>query len=250
MTGDTVVEGAAADRVATPGRTEPGGTDVRAPAQGEPGSDGAAPARHLVAVPSSGSRGKRARRLRWAAPVGIAAGVIAFLGFGIQQFGGSQADRATSAAGSAADDSTFSAGAETLALSGGIVQVSETGIDYRRDTLSQVGVSELAGSVPQAGARASGFRHAPDEAHQPAKAEAGLARLRVQQALQACIDAIAAEHGAGEITPQSVDFAQFEGAAAVIVQFTAAGATWVWAAGPECGLAGVGAAKLDAVKVG
>jgi len=63
---------------------DPSGGATVAPAVMEPGTDGAAPARHLVAVPS-GSRGKRARLLRWAAPVGIAAGVLAFVGFGFQQ---------------------------------------------------------------------------------------------------------------------------------------------------------------------
>ena len=73
---------------AGPERTAPIGDVFRGatagPAAMEPGSDGVAPARHLVAVPSA-SRSKRARRLRWAAPVGIAAGVLAFVGFGFQQ---------------------------------------------------------------------------------------------------------------------------------------------------------------------
>jgi hypothetical protein len=77
-----------------------------------------------------------------------------------------------------------------------------------------------------------------------------LDRLRVQEALRACIEAISEQHGAGEIVPQTVDFARFDGAPAVVVEFAAADGSWVWASGPACGTSGVGAAKLAAVKVG
>jgi hypothetical protein len=220
-----------------------------APAAMEPGTDGAAPVRHLVAVASSGSRSKRARRLRWAAPVGIAAGVLAFIGFGVQQLGSTDAGQDTSAASSAEDNSAQAAAGDALALPGGIVPVSNSGIDYRRDTLGQVTITTLATGAPAAPS-ASSFKQAPGTAPRNALDESALARLRVQEALKACIDAIAAQQGAGEITAQSVDFARFEGAPAVIVQFSTANATWVWAAGPDCGSPGVGADKLASVQVG
>jgi hypothetical protein len=213
------------------------------PAVMEPGTDGAAPERHLVAVPS-GSRSKRARRLRWAAPVGIAAGVLAFVGFGFQQqfAGGGSEDTAT--AGSAAEQAMpQAAGAQALPL-------TASGTDYRRRTLEQAGGDQTMLAPPELHGESGGFRKALPSPGQ-APGSSGLDRLRVQEALRACLDAIAAEQGAGAISPQLIDFARFDGAPAVIVEFTTtAGGTWVWAVGPACGAPGSGAAKLASVKVG
>ena len=224
------------------------------PAVMEPGTDGAAPARHLVAVPS-GSRGKRARRLRWAAPVGIAAGVLAFVGFAFQQqfAGGGSEDRAAtvSSAGSAAERAMPQVAAgEELALPGGSVPLSESGTAYRRDNLQQAAGAQPLVAPPELGEqRSNDFPKAAPSAERASGSSPALNRLRVQAALRACLDAIAAEQGAGEITPQLIDFAEFDGAPALIVEFTTtAGGSWVWAAGPECGAAG--ADKLASVKVG
>ena len=237
------------------GATNPTGAEnaigaAAGPAAMEPGSDGAAPVRHLVAVPS-GSRSRRARRLRWAAPVGIAAGVLAFVGFGFQQqFAGDSSQDTAASAGNAAEAPSApqaAAGAER-----GLMDISarivESGTDYRLATLSQsVALSRTAANLPQ------------DQVETMTKAapsagmitmDAPLDRLRVQEALGACIDAIAAQHGAGEIVPKIVDFARFDGAPAVIVEFTATDGSWVWASGPACGTPEAGAAKLGAVKVG
>jgi hypothetical protein len=225
------------------------------PAVMEPGTDGAAPARHLVAVPS-GSRGRRARRLRWAAPVGIAAGVLAFVGFAFQQqfAGGASEDRAVTAdtAGSAAEQPRPQAAAagEELALPGGSVPISESGTAYRRENLQQAAGAQPFVAPPELGEQQSDdFPKAAPSAEQAPASSSALNRLRVQAALRACLDAIAAEQGAGEITPRLIDFAEFDGAPALIVEFTTtAGGSWVWAAGPECGAAG--ADKLASVKVG
>jgi hypothetical protein len=216
----------------------------------EPGSDGAAPARHLVAVPS-GSGSKRARRLRWAAPVGIAAGVLAFAGFGLQQqFADSSSDTATSSAGGSADQAApRAAGAPELSLPSGPVPLSESGTDYRRSTLVQA-AAERTMMAPDLGQETDGARKIMPSAGALSAADPALDRLRAQAALQTCIDAIAAQHGAGQITPQAIDFARFDGKPAVIVTFLAAGESWVWASGPECGTRGVGAATLASVKVG
>lgn len=217
----------------------------------EPGSDGAAPVRHLVAVPSSGSGSKRARRLRWAAPIGIAAGVLAFAGFGLQQqFADSSSDTATSSAGGSADQAApQAAGAAELSLPSGPVPLSESGTDYRRGTLVQA-ARERTMLAPQLDQEPSGSRKAVPSAGMISAGDPALDRLRAQDALQKCIDAIAASHGAGEITAQTIDFARYDGSPAVVVTFLAAGESWVWASGPACGTQGVGADKLASVKVG
>ncbi|MEU8610733.1 hypothetical protein AB0C29_22365 [Actinoplanes sp. NPDC048791] len=216
----------------------------------EPGTDGAAPDRHLVAVPS-GSRGRRARRLRWAAPVGIAAGVLAFLGFGFQQLSG--ADSAdTSAAGSAAEAPRANSGQE-LGAPGAAPQILESGTDYRRDTLGSAGMTTMLDQPPARDSSTDARKALPDvgaSAEVAAGADPAFARLRAQEALRACIEAIAAQHGVGPITPQTIDYARFDGRPAVIVQFVADGESWVWAVGPACGTRGVGADTRASVKVG
>lgn len=223
-----------------------------APAAMEPGTDGAAPERHPVAV-ASRSRSKRARRLRWAAPAGIAAGVLAFAGFAVQQGVSTDSSADTSsAAGSDVERPAMGteAGAPLeLALPTGPVPVTETGAEYSRASLGRSDRTMITTETPPAQDDTSG-KSAPSGA-QPFEANADpFDRLRVQAALRACIDAIAAQHGAGEIVPQSIDFARYEGTPAVIVQFTAAGGSWVWASGPACGTRGVGADTRASVKVG
>jgi len=222
------------------------------PAAMEPGTDGAAPDRHLVAVPS-GSRGRRARRLRWAAPVGIAAGVLAFLGFGFQQFSG--ADSAdTTAAGSAAEVPRANSGQE-LGAPNAAPQILASGTDYRRDTLSSAGMTTMLGEEPPRDSSTDARKALPDvgasaEVAAGAGGDPALARLRAQEALRACIEAIAAQHGVGSITPQTIDYARFDNRPALIVQFVADGESWVWAVGPACGTRGVGADTRASVKVG
>ena len=220
-----------------------------APAAMEPGTDGAAPVRHLVAVPS-GSRSKRARRLRWAAPVGIAAGVLAFVGFGFQQqfAGGVSQDAGTTNAGAAPEQAEQPAAA--LALPDGSVPLTESGTDYRQDTLVQAARQRVM-AAPQLDQEQTGdFRKSLPSSGEAVAGSPELDRLRVQAALRACIDAIEAQHGAGEITPQTIDLARFDGAPALIVEFSTAAGSWVWASGPACGTPGVGADKLASVKVG
>ena len=223
-----------------------------APAAMEPGTDGAAPERHPVAVPSR-SRSKRARRLRWAAPAGIAAGVLAFAGFAVQQgvSSGSSADT-NAAAGSAAERPAMGQEAGSpleLALPSGPVPVTESGAEYSRASLGRSDRTMITTETPQTQDDRSA-KSAPAGA-QPFDASADpFDRLRVQAALRACIDAITTRHGAGDIVPQSIDFARYEGLPAVVVQFTAADGAWVWASGPACGTRGVGADTRASVKVG
>ena len=56
-------------------------------------------------------------------------------------------------------------------------------------------------------------------------------------ALASCLTAVAAEHGGGAVTVVAVDYANFEGAPAVIVEFVdGRGERWAFATGPACGL--------------
>ncbi|BCJ53259.1 hypothetical protein Asp14428_47340 [Actinoplanes sp. NBRC 14428] len=232
-----------------------------------PGGDAAAPGRHLVAVPDGEERAttarKRVRRWKWAAPAGIAAGVLAFVGFGVQQLGGADSADDSSAAGSAQ-------GAEhALALPAGPGQILSSGIDYNRGTLAQAAAQALSapadtgqtGSAPRAPGQQPPVPRtgaADDSRNKGAEPTGGvmaerneaLDRLRVREALLACLDAIAGANGAGPVTAQTIDYARYEGAPALIVQFTAANGSWVWAAGAGCGTPASGADKLGSAKVG
>ncbi|MEU4214766.1 hypothetical protein [Actinoplanes sp. NPDC026623] len=223
----------------SPGRAPAAATPMR------PGGDGTAPEVRPVGVPSDARR-SWTRRLRVAAPIGVAAGVLAFLGFSVQQFGGA-ADSETSSAGIAADQAPRSAPDLELALPDGSAPITDSGIDYSRATLSQAGARAMAAPI------------VPDKKNGSSRNSLGatsaktadeLNGLRVHEALLACIDAIAGESGLAPITAQSVEFARYDGAPAVAVQFTAPGGSWVWAVGPRCGTPGVGADKLASVQVG
>jgi hypothetical protein len=234
----------------TPINAARGATTRRA--EGEPGSDGAAPDRRPVAVPSGTSR---RRRLRWAAPIGIAAGVLAFLGFGIQQFDGTASeDTAASSAGAAADSAQRApepAAGKELAAPGAEPELTASGTDYRRGTLAQAGSRVMvAPALPDAEDNGSARKSASAPVPAPVRRDSPLGRLWNRDALLACIQAITAEHGAGPVIAQTVDLARYDGAPAVIVQFVSAGHTWVWASGPGCGTPELGADKLHAVQVG
>jgi hypothetical protein len=192
--------------------------------------------------------------LKWAAPIGIAAGVLAFLGFGIQQWDGADSSDATSAAGSAAGEG----GPErTLALPAGPAEAVSSGVDYTEQTLAQVAARAEAASAggtqrgPQTAdsGEVQGKGSAPGPGVMADRADP-LGRLRAQEPLLACLDAISTQNGAGPVTAQAIDYARFEGVPALVVQFAASNGTWVWATGADCGLDGSGADRLAAVKVG
>ncbi|MFD0818409.1 hypothetical protein ACFQ0D_08790, partial [Micromonospora zhanjiangensis] len=64
-------------------------------------------------------------------------------------------------------------------------------------------------------------------------------------------DAVAAEHGAGTVTVQLVDYATFNGTPALVVLFTDQGPDrWAWVSGPECGVPGSGADTRYQTRVG
>jgi hypothetical protein len=216
---------------------------------------GAAPGRHLVAVPASGvdaERSPRARRRRrawrWAGPLAAAAAVLAFAGVGISYLGGdSPSDNARSSGGFVAAAPVTAA----LPADGGI---TSSNTDYRRSTLGAAAGAPFAAESRGSALKASGIPRTEATPSAGVMSDHGLADglapLRPREALQACLNAIAVENGAGPITVQTVDYARFDGAPALVVRFTAGNGRWVWASGPGCGSPGVGAGTRYSVKVG
>jgi hypothetical protein len=188
--------------------------------------------------------------LRWAAPIAAAAGVIAFIGVGINYLNGNSQSDSKSAASSAAGSGDLRDNAETpmmapdRAAAAGL-RVLVTGRDYQLSTLASA--PEVAGMAKTEGEGQS--QSTVDAAPRPAVAPP-LDRLTPGAALQACLDAIEQLNAAGPIGATIVDYANFDGKPALIVRFSAANGNWVWATGPDCGAAGVGAAKLGSVQVG
>jgi hypothetical protein len=205
----------------------------------------ASPARHLSSVPGTGvdRPARKRKRLRWAAPIAVAAGVLAFAGFGADylagQSGGSE-DAASTAGGSAENAAPMVArdsGATTgLVAEPGDEQIISSGTDYGSAQLSQA--AGARGTAPNTTDESAAPRGAAE--YDPAE----LRRLRVRAALLACLEAISRENGQGPIEVQTVDYARFQGAPAVVVRFVSNGMTLAWAVGPDCGAAGGGADRL------
>ncbi|MEV4348982.1 hypothetical protein AB0J83_31380 [Actinoplanes sp. NPDC049596] len=162
----------------------------------------------------------RRRQRRWVTPIAIAAGVVAFVGFGLDYLAGrtDSNDQGTSSAAGVAEQSTAAP------------QILSTGTDYTRSTLTAEPVQPLtAATTPDEplSAQKNGDRSAATLPE--------LSRLMPPEALQECLDAIQQENAGGPLSVESVDYARFDGAPAVIVRFTAANGLWAWASGPACG---------------
>jgi negative regulator of sigma E activity len=179
----------------------------------------------------------RRRRRRWAAPIAVAAAVVAFAGVGVNSFLTSESMSDTqSAAGSATN-----AEAEVMADTAGVDAVTtRSGTDYTSGTLA-------AAAGKQTRSSASADSPAPAAGEEP-MAVFSLDRLSSPAALAQCLDEISRENG-GVLSFELVDYARFKGSPAVIVRFSAPNGTWVWAVGPECGTSGAGANVLEQVPV-
>ncbi|MGK5679903.1 hypothetical protein [Actinoplanes sp. URMC 104] len=197
--------------------------------------DGMFTAPQLTLVPGEAPAAKPRRRRRWTTPIAIAAGVIAFVGFGADYLAG----RSDSQSDSVASTSAQAEGAITPATT------LFSGIDYTRGTLASEPAISLS-SPKSSGATAFGEQGQDQRAADP---DPALARLRAGAALQDCFEAIQSENAGGAIAVQSVDYARFTGAPALIVRFTAGNGAWAWAAGPACGTPAEGADTLDKVPV-
>lgn len=237
-------------------------------AKGGKATEPAGVRRHLAAVPNEGDvvgavRGRRdrgsaadrRRRVReWVAPIAVAAGALVFAGVGLGALlnGGSAEDSGSTMAGQAAPEMSSSwsverRGADAATLSGTDTGwVIASGLDYGRATLSESFSTAFSGGAQKESSPRPGTTRVPAAGG----AIPALDRLRVPEALLACIDAIRAEHRSGDVIPVTVDYARFEGAPALVVRFTASDGAWAWVSGPDCGAPGAGADTRYFVQVG
>jgi hypothetical protein len=132
-------------------------------------------------------------------------------------------------------------------------QITATGTDYSAQSL------RAAAPVPSPDPMVATDRQdrAERKTESPASAAAkssatdpALSRLGARNALMACLEAITVENAGGPITVQTIDYARFEGAPALIVRFTARGVTQAWATGPDCGASDRDAQVRGRVRVG
>ncbi|MEU6072594.1 hypothetical protein [Micromonospora sp. NPDC047074] len=200
-----------------------------------------------------GGTGPGRRRRRWArvaGPVALAAVSVAAVGLGVSQLTGDQQSSRTgdSALPGSASRESVSPEAATPFRVAGEPSVS-SGTDYTPESLARL--SALAKkSQGSAGGRSAVPGVEAEGGRRPALA-LGLDRLTDPGALAACIEAIRAEHGNGPLVVEVVDYARFQGLPALVVRFTdAAGASWAWATGPECGVPGSGSDSRHRARVG
>jgi hypothetical protein len=174
--------------------------------------------------PGRGTGVAAARRRRWVTPLAIAAGLVAFVGFGADYLAGREQPTAT-------DNLSGSADSGQVPASGSVELAS--GTDYTAATL---------GGAPRRAPNS--LKSADDSPSVMAQGEAtprALAALAGHEMLLACLQAIQDENGAGTIAVRSVDYARYEGSPAAIVRFSAGNGSWAWAVGPACGSPGGGA---------
>ena len=202
-----------------------------APKGGLTAVPGGAGARHVATV-------RRRRVPKWLAPVTIAAGVVAFGGFWLNQSGGfTAADQSDSDGGSASGADTA---AEAPAAGGAVPRrqfVSGSNYDPAKVAPGVKSVQE-GGTGDNDGRTNASPEAGPQPMFSP-EVPAALARLAQPLALASCLDAIAAAHGVAIATTTAVDYARWENEPAAMVFFTDAnGANWAWAVGPDCGASG------------
>jgi len=192
---------------------------------------------------------KRAgRRMRWAAPIAVAAGVLAFAGFSLdylaQRNTGNASDAPANSAAGLAEESHADAAAAGQKQGG--QQILRTGTDYTKATLAAPPQPPRPMNVPDLRSSAANKAADPDRV---TAAEQSLDRFAAQAALQDCLEAIQQENAGGVIAVETVDLARFNGMPALVVRFAAANGHWAWASGPACGTRGGDADTLGKVPV-
>ncbi|WDZ86016.1 hypothetical protein [Micromonospora cathayae] len=214
------------------------------PAQpvGEPGRPLAVVGTAADATGHPGGAG-RARRRRWsrrAGPVLVAAAAVAAAGFGVTQFVTAQNDGLT--AGSAAQEDAGAAGGYRL-----VTDPTNSGTRYTPESLAS---AVSAPGVLRESAAPQAPTGADDGPRRPAPA-VDLSRLADPAALDTCLGAVSAAHGATPITVDRLEYASFQNEPALVVGLVdAAGERWIVVTGPECGVPGSGADTRYRTRVG
>ncbi|MFV2017492.1 hypothetical protein [Micromonospora sp. LOL_023] len=205
-------------------------------------------------TPLAATRARRAGR-RWqrmAAPIAVAAATAAFAGFGLDHLFGDDlaTDSSTTAAG-APESATGPPTAEDNGPASTMMEpppprVTFSGTDYQRATIVAAAADRTGTDFGQPAPGGDTVLQEP-----PSSVAAPLRRLGEPAALADCLAAVTSEHGNGVLSVGLVDFAAFEGAAALIVAFTdSSGSSWVWVSGPDCGTPSAGADTRYSTQVG
>ncbi|GIG01233.1 hypothetical protein [Catellatospora citrea] len=169
-----------------------------------------------------GARPARRGWRRWAAPVAVAAGVLALAGI-VLPLGPLATTVQEAATGMSAQD------APAVAPADGRTPISASGTDYLREQLNDSGVMTQK-SAPSASAARTG------DAQLFSSPMPGLDRLSGSaDALASCLAAI---RTALPGTVTGADFARFEGRPALVVTVDTTSGGWWFVAGPGCGLNG------------
>ncbi|MGC4808330.1 hypothetical protein [Micromonospora sp. DT233] len=227
------------------GRPAGGVRPALVPAQPSPGARRPVGGTRPATGPTGAGPGRRGRRwARIAGPVALATASVFAVGLGLNHLvdGNSQSDSGVSttigeqaAPGGANPNGSFrTAGAP-----------QRSGTDWTPEALAaapRTDASKSSGREPL-GPEVAGDERLP--------AVGSLDRLGTRPALGSCLTAVSAEHGAGLLTVDLVDYARFRGAPALVLRFVdPSGARWAWVSGPECGVPGSGADTRYRARVG
>ncbi|MFU8851289.1 hypothetical protein ACNAW0_09955 [Micromonospora sp. SL1-18] len=191
--------------------------------------------------------GRRSRRwVRIAGPVALVAASVTAVGLGVSNLidAGRSDQGVTTDAGPAAGAAQDGSGPLAAAPFRTTGPPLHSGTDYGQEQLSGGARPLAAPAVPSEG-RAT--KTSPQRI-----SEAGdLDRLARPEALKSCLRAISAEHAAGQLTVELIDYASFQGRPALVVTFLdAGGERWAWVSGPECGVPGSDADTRFRTRVG
>ena len=177
-------------------------------------------------------------RSRWATPIAIAAGVLAFVGFGLDYLAGRESGpSAESSLNNTAGGAEDSAGGPAAPEH---VEMFASGTDYTSATLADEPAHTM--TAPRSDLSAG-------KASATGPVAPALRRLMAPPALDTCFAAIERENAGGPISVRSVDYASFAGSPAMVIRFSAANGYWAWATGAGCGTPAAGADTLDKVPV-
>ncbi|MEU2615686.1 hypothetical protein ABZ570_29570 [Micromonospora sp. NPDC007271] len=186
--------------------------------------------------------GRRSRRwARIAGPVALAAASVTAVGFGLSHLVDTGRGTAVATNGGAATDTAREGGPAPLAAA----PYRTTGPALHSGT--DYGPEQLSGS-PRPFAVQGGDTTGQA---QRLSADGNLDRLARPDALESCLRSISAEHAAGPLTVELIDYASFQGRPALVVTFLdAGGERWAWVSGPECGVPGSDADTRFRTRVG